>query len=274
MTDSQYAGPIPTVYDRLLVPLLFEPYAHEVAGRVARLTGGRILEIACGTGVVTRALCAAVPQAEIVATDLNCDMLALARDRVASPRVRWQTADVMALPFPAEAFDIAVCQFGVMFFADVEQSFRNVERVLVRGGAYIFTVWRDLLHNDAARLVAEAAAAEFPDDPPNFLARTPYGHDDPVGLEGALQRAGFSEITRETIECRSHVRSGAALAGLVEGTPLRMEIEARASKRLDAVVTAALALGEKQFGAAPTDLRMSAYIFCARKAGREERMAH
>ena len=263
--DAEFTGAIPDLYDRLLVPLLFEPYARDVADRVATLGGRRILEIACGTGVVTRALYAVVPDADIVATDLNFAMLELARARASPPRVHWQAADVMALPFADRSFDVAVCQFGVMFFPDIEQSFRNVRRVLAREGVYIFNVWRDLSHNDAARLVSEAAAREFPDDPPEFLARTPYGHDDPDRIERALQLAGFSSIERETIEHPSHVESWGCLAGLVQGSPLRAEIEARASGRLVAVATAAAARGEELFGAAPIDVRMSAHIFIAHR---------
>ncbi len=262
--DAAFNGPVPEKYDRFLVPLLFEPYARDIAARVALLGAHNVLEIACGTGVVTRALCAAAPAADIVATDLNPAMIAVARERAASPRIRWQPADVMALPFADRTFDSAVCQFGVMFFPDIEQSFRNVRRVLVPGGVYIFNVWRDLAHNDLARLVSEAAAAEFPDDPPGFLARTPHGHDDPGRIEGALRHAGFQRIEHETVECRSFVDSWSCLEGLVSGSPLRAEIEARAPNRLGLVAMRAAALGEQRFGGAPLDVRMCAHVFTAR----------
>src|SRR5256885_6272735 len=117
-TDTGFAGSIPAIYDRYMVPLLFAPYAALVAERAKALAPSRILETAAGTGVVTEALHRALPDAEIIATDLNPPMLEQAAARVSAPKVRFQQGDALDLPFDGDSFDLVVCQFGVMFFPD------------------------------------------------------------------------------------------------------------------------------------------------------------
>jgi len=123
-SDTAYAGPIPAIYDRLLVPMIFASFAEDLAERVAALRPARVLEIAAGTGAVTRAMAKALPATvEIVATDLNQAMLDHAAATIASPRIAWRQADALALPFADQSFDAAVCQFGVMFFPDSSSAF-------------------------------------------------------------------------------------------------------------------------------------------------------
>src|SRR5438270_13193608 len=100
-TDTVFAGSIPAIYDRYMVPLLFAPYAALVADRAKALAPRRILETAAGTGVVTQALHRALPDAEIIATDLNPPMLEQAALRVNAANVRFQQADAVDLPFDA-----------------------------------------------------------------------------------------------------------------------------------------------------------------------------
>ena len=112
-TDKVFAGSIPAIYDRYLGPLIFEPYAADLAERLSGVRGGQVLETAAGTGIVTRALAQRLSDGvQIVATDLNQPMLDYAAAHLSSPRVRWQQADALALPFEASSFDAVVCQFG------------------------------------------------------------------------------------------------------------------------------------------------------------------
>jgi ubiquinone/menaquinone biosynthesis C-methylase UbiE len=127
----------PALYDRYMGPLLFEPYARLIAERSALLQPTRILETAAGTGIVTSAVNEAVPQAQIVATDLNPVMIDFAAQRVRSERVAFQRADAQDLPFPDGSFDLVVCQFGVMFFPDKVRANREAWRVLGSGGRYL-----------------------------------------------------------------------------------------------------------------------------------------
>ncbi|HXA72004.1 MAG TPA: class I SAM-dependent methyltransferase, partial [Stellaceae bacterium] len=139
--DQTFAGSIPALYDRHLGPMLFEPYALDMAERVARLAPKRVLEIAAGTGIVTRALSQKLPTVPIVATDLNQPMLDHAAARLSSERITWRQADAQALPFDDASFDVLVCQFGVMFFPDKAKAFSEARRVLAPGGRFLFNVW-------------------------------------------------------------------------------------------------------------------------------------
>src|SRR5215469_14013615 len=118
-TDRVFTGSVPALYDRYLGPLIFAPYAADLARRVGAAAPSRILETACGTGIVTRAIAAALSDAaELVATDLNQPMLDHAAAQPGAARAVWRQADALALPFDDASFDIVVCQFGAMFFPD------------------------------------------------------------------------------------------------------------------------------------------------------------
>jgi SAM-dependent methyltransferase len=178
-TDTAFAGSIPKLYERYLVPLIFEPYAADLALRIVPRHPSRVLEIAAGTGVVTRQLAEALPPAvSIVATDLNQAMLNQAAAEGTSRPVEWRQADALHLPFPDEFFDVVVCQFGVMFFPDKVRAYAEARRVLRPGGQFIFNVWDRIDHNDFANTVTHAVGTLFPDDPPRFLARVPHGYHD------------------------------------------------------------------------------------------------
>jgi ubiquinone/menaquinone biosynthesis C-methylase UbiE len=152
------------------VPLQFEPFALDLGERLRDMTSGQVLEIAAGTGVVTRALARALPISVcITATDLNPAMLEQAKSHAGSDRVVWREADAMALPFPDEAFDRVVCQFGVMFFPDKPAGFREAHRVLRPGGRYLFNVWGD--RAGTARLLAmEVVGRSLGRDPLSLAA--------------------------------------------------------------------------------------------------------
>lgn len=264
-TDAVFSGSIPALYDRYLVPMLFVPYAQDLAARTAALGPRRILETAAGTGVVTEAIARAVPDAEIVATDLNQAMLDLAAVRITSPRVEFRQADAQLLPFPDSSFDALVCQFGVMFFPDRIAAYREARRVLKPGGWFLFNVWDGLAENPVSQMVATSVAALFPDDPPGFLGRVPFGYHHKSRIEEDLRAAGFEHIEAETVPKRSRIGSaGEAAIGLCHGTPLRAEIEAHGSGCLEEAtqtVAAALAgLGGPDGG---LDVPMSAHVFAA-----------
>ena len=264
-SDAEFTGLLPAIYDRHLGTLLFEPYAADVAQRANALKPRFVLEVAAGTGIVTEALARALPDATIEATDLNQAMIDYAAARRSSPSVRWSQADAMSLPFDDGTFDLVVCQFGAMFFPDCAKAFAEARRVLRGGGMYIVSVWDGLENNDIPRIVSDAAASIFPDDPPLFLRRTPYGHGDPLAVEGELRGAGFSSVVVERVERRSQAPSAkAAATGLVEGTPLRHEIEAHDARRLADVVDAAERALKAAFGSGPIDGLMSAFVFSAR----------
>jgi ubiquinone/menaquinone biosynthesis C-methylase UbiE len=173
-TDKVFAGSIPENYDRYIVPLIFEPFASDLAQRAASLSPSAILETAAGTGVVTRALAPRLsPDASYFVTDLNQPMLDYAASRPApSRRIKWGQADALALPFENATFDLVCCQFGAMFFPDRSSAYREAKRVPKPGGRFLFNVWDRIEENVFAEDVTNALAKIFPDDPPRFLART------------------------------------------------------------------------------------------------------
>ena len=263
--DVVFAGSIPVLYDKYLSPLIFEPYADDMARRLSGLKEGSVLEIAAGTGIVTSRLIKTLPPAvNLVATDLNQGMLDVAAVKDTASRVSWQQADAQALPFPDDAFDAAVCQFGVMFFPDKPRAFREARRVLRKGGRYLFSVWDSLAHNEITDLVVRAGADVFPNDPPQFLARTPHGHYDKDPIVAALKDAGFADVAVETVTKRARSATAAdAVTGLVQGTPMRSEIEARDAKRLQDVTDVATAKVRAMFGDGPIDSKIQAHVFTA-----------
>jgi ubiquinone/menaquinone biosynthesis C-methylase UbiE len=264
-TDKVFAGSIPEIYDRLLVPLIFEPYARDLAARVARFAPREVLETASGTGAVTSALVSQLPaQCRIVASDLNQPMLDRAAVRQAlAGRVTFQQADALALPFEDRTFDVVACQFGVMFFPDRIKGYREARRVLGPRGHFLFNVWGEIGANDFANAISEAVAALFPKDPPAFMARTPHGYHDIEGIRADLKAAGFTDISVETVDHTSKAATAReAATAFCQGTPLRSEIEARGGS-LEAATDAATALLAQRFGNGPIEGRIRAHVITA-----------
>ncbi|HEV8355700.1 MAG TPA: class I SAM-dependent methyltransferase [Gemmatimonadales bacterium] len=192
-TDRAFTGSTPELYETYLVPLIFEPYAVDLVNRLAARPLTRVLEIAAGTGVVTRTLAAVLPESvSIVATDLNQPMLDQAAALGTRRPVAWRQADAMRLPFGDETFDAVVCQFGAMFFPEKATAFAEARRVLGSGGVFMFNVWDRISENEFADTVTTALASLFPEDPPRFLARTPYGYYDRATIERDLAGGGFT----------------------------------------------------------------------------------
>ena len=261
--DTVFAGSIPELYETQLVPLIFEPYAADLARRVAALHPSSVLETAAGTGVVTRAMARLLPaHVELIATDLNQPMLDRAAAVGTERTVRWQQADAMRLPFDDASFDVVVCQFGVMFFPDKANALGEARRVLRPGGTLLFNVWDRIEHNEFAQTVTDALAGVYPSDPPRFMARTPHGSFDLAAVAGDLLQAGFSAAPRfETVAARSRAASASAAAiAYCQGTPLRSEIEARAPPSLAEATAACTAALVERFGAGPVDGKIQAHF--------------
>lgn len=264
-TDARFTGSIPALYDRYLVPLLFEPYADDLAARLRDLQRGLLVEIAAGTGVVTRALRKSLPAAvRIVATDLNEGMLAVGARRVDDSSVTWRLADAQQLPFDDATADAIVCQFGVMFFPDRQAGYREAKRVLRVGGRYAFNVWDRLGRNEVSDVVNRAVTALFPENPPRFYERTPFGYHDVATIRRELEGVGFRRVEIETVEKVSWSTSAEhAATGLCQGTPLRGEIEARDPARLEEATAAATEALIARFGRSSFENRMSAHVVTA-----------
>lgn len=263
--DSKFAGAIPQIYQRDLVPLIFEPYAADLCRQVLDRRPGTVLELAAGTGVVTRHLAARLPPAvSIVATDLNQAMLDEAVRAGTARPVEWRQADALQLPFPDHAFDAVVCQFGVMFFPDKVRALAEARRVLVPGGHLVFDTWDRIEHNDMIWTICGALDTLFPDNPPRFMHRGPHGYADKDAIARDLVDAGFGASDIALVAHRSRAASAREPAiGYCHGTPLRTEIEARGPAALARATDAAVAALETRFGSGPVEGRIQAWVAVA-----------
>jgi SAM-dependent methyltransferase len=259
--DAAFAGSIPQLYERFMVPLIFDPYSEDLIKRIVQRKPARVLELAAGTGAVTRRMSLRLPlDTDIVATDLNQGMLDQGLKQCKATNVEWRLADAMELPFPNASFDLVVCQFGVMFFPDKARAFAETRRVLRPGGAYLFNVWDALQYNEFAAATQAALAAHFPSDPPRFLERTPHGYNDPATIRGHLAAGGFTAVEHQVLPSRSHAPSARIPAtAYCQGTPLRAEIEARGDlQKATTVVESAL---ERHFGNGIIEGQIQALVF-------------
>jgi len=264
-TSARFTGSIPQIYDRHLGPVVFEPYAMDLARRVVVGDGASVLEIACGTGIVTRRLREHMPNgAKLVATDLNQAMIDHAQAHLADlPGIAYQVADAADLPFEDGLFDVAAMQFGLMFVPDKDQAAREARRVLKPGGTFLVSVWDEMRLNPFGRVAHETITHLFPDDPPQFY-KVPFGYTDPGVLRALLDGNGFKDVVVESVKLEARAPSARFFArGLVEGNPVRIAIEERGAQLapvVDAITSALVA----EFGDAPCVSRLQAWVATAR----------
>jgi ubiquinone/menaquinone biosynthesis C-methylase UbiE len=265
-TDKLFAGSIPEIYDRYLAPLLFEPYARDLAERIAGAGPQDLLETAAGTGVLTTAIVSRLPaQTRIVATDLNQPMLDYAAAKPSlRGRITSQQADAQALPFENATFDVVTCQFGLMFLPDRVKGYSEAGRVLRPHGRFLFNVWDRISDNHFADVVTDALAALFPQDPPRFMARTPHGYHDVARIREELSAGGFWNVSIETVDHTSKGKSASDVAiGYCQGTPLRNEIVARDASLLEEATNVAAGALAKRFGSGAIEGLIRAHVVTA-----------
>ncbi len=259
---TRFVGSIPELYERHLGPVLFEPYARDLAQRLPA-DARRVLEIAAGTGRVTRQLLAKLPaDGELVATDLNEPMLVEAQRQLSDRRVTWQAADAQALPFEAGRFDAVVCQFGLMFVPDKLLAVREMRRVLRPGGTLLLNTWDAIENNPATLALQSLAFATFPNDPPLFM-KTPFSMPDPQMLVDLAREAGFAQARVETVAKIGEAESARHLTtGLVRGNPLWNQLVERGvdAPAFEAAVEDVMT---RQFGEAPCRSSLSAHVLTA-----------
>ncbi len=265
---SQFVGDIPQNYDRFLGPVIFEDYADDLARRAAAIGPARVLELAAGTGVVSRKLRYALPkETRLVITDLNGPMLEVARSKFNSTEnVEFTTADAMHLDFPDNQFDLIVCQFGVMFFPDKVAAFKEALRVLRSGGSYLFNTWRPLVENPFASIAHDVTSQFFPDDPPLFY-HVPFSYPGPEAVCADMSAAGLVKIAHDAVDLTKPVTDWRQFAhGLVYGNPLIDEIRRRGGVDADDVLSAIETELRTRHGAEPASMPLRATVFQGRAA--------
>lgn len=258
---SAYAGSIPAEYDNKLGPMLFEPNARELAGRLPK-SASRVLEIAAGTGIASRHLLAHLgPDASLVVTDLQPAMLDVAASKVGGdPRVTLRQVDAHTLPFGDAAFDVVVCQFGLMFLSDPGVGLREIRRVLVDGGVLLLSTWGSLADNPVARIALEEVQRALPDAPP-FLV-TPFTMHDADAVIELLHAAGFTYVQSNAIELTAESPSAyAAATGILCGSPTYTQLQQRGITDPRALIDVVAARLAREGGFAPMRLPMRANLF-------------
>ncbi len=266
----QFTGKIPKNYDEGLGPVIFEPYAEDIAARAKALNPRKVLELAAGTGIVTRVLRNELPsKAKIVATDLNDAMLDVARVKFRFwEGVSFKVVDAMDIAQRDASFDLLLAQFGIMFMPDKVASLREAWRVLKPGGTYLYNVWDSQAANPFAGIADELIGSFFKSDPPGFY-KVPFHYHDPDQLRQDAESAGFVDVSVEKVEKTGVIRSYHSFANaFVFGNPVHMEIEERGTgvtpeQARDAVRETFV----ETFGAEPAKMPLSAFVVTAKKPG-------
>ena len=260
---AAFSGSVPKTYHTFLGPMIFEDYAKDMARRLAVKPGERVLELACGTGIVTQEILRTLPAgASLVATDLNEAMIAVARPTLgADPRVALSVADACALPFGDGSFDAMACQSGLMFVPDKVKALQEARRVLKPGGRYVFNVWDALEHNPISKAVHETLGALYPADPPMFLAKMPFGWSGRAEIERVCRAGGFATVTLETVGFPCVAASAAdAARAWIDGTPLSAALVERGVSDSAPVRAAVEKVLAERFGEAPCRSTMRAVV--------------
>jgi SAM-dependent methyltransferase len=226
----------PQFYDELMGPVQFGPFAADLAARMPPGLHGKVLEIACGTGLLTRELRKRLlPSVDLFATDLGPQMLEYAKQHVTASGVTWAQADAQDLPFADGEFAAVVSSFGLMFPPDRRKAFSEARRVLAPGGLLLFNVWDRIEENPHALANAQAVEARCPGDA-DMKFRTPYELHDPGLLRTLLEEAGFRDIGIETRRIAITDADPRRIAtGQIRGTP-RAALLAQRGIPLEAVI--------------------------------------
>jgi len=245
--SATFSGP--QYYDRHLGPIQFDPFAAELVRRLPPRPPGNVLEIACGTGLVTKRLRERLdPALRLTATDLSTTMLDYARAQLGEhDGIEWRDADALKLPFPDGAFGAVVCGFGIMFVPDRQAMLKEARRILVDGGILLFSVWDRIEENPHAMASAKVVEAMFPGDA-EMRFRIPYEMHDPALLRQLLAGARFREPCIETKRIPFDGQDPRNIAtGQIRGTPRSVLIEKK-GVALDLVINKVAAALEKRGG--------------------------
>ena len=253
-------------YDEFFGPLYFEPYAIEVAKRIDPAGVSIALEIAAGTGRVTRHLRKRLPvSTKLIASDISEDMLAVAKKKLSDLDIEWQSIDAQALPFNNHSIDLVVCCFGYMFVPDRAKAFAEAYRVLKPGGLFIFTTW-DNLESNGASYTSRSIAEKYLDEPLPQSSNLATSMSEEAVIKPLLLDAGFSNISIEKVALFSvSATAKEAAHGLVEWGPLSQRIREQNPAWIDEIKKEVEKELAKKYGAAPMVAPISAVISQARK---------
>jgi ubiquinone/menaquinone biosynthesis C-methylase UbiE len=247
-------------YDQFFGPLFFEPYAIEVVKRIDPTPGSIVLEIAAGTGRVTRHIRERIaPSVKLIASDISEEMLAIAKKKLNHLDIDWQTIDAQQLPFRDKSIDLVVCCFGYMFVPDKPKAFAEVYRVLKPGGLFLFTTW-DALENNAASYTSKAIARKYWEEPLPESYDLATSMNDEAVIMPLLQNAGFAKIAIEKVGLFSVSPTAKEAAFALVRGGIYEEIKKRNPAWIDEIRSKVEKELAEKFGAAPMVAPISAVI--------------
>jgi len=232
-----FGGSISQNYEDYLGAFLFEPYAADLAGRIRFDDIQRILELACGSGRLTRHIAESLPHTvSLTATDLSEDMIAVAKGKLSDDRITWAVADMQNQPFENGSFDVVVCQFSLMLVPDQARALSEIFRVLRPGGKLLFSTWTDLAYNRlwaiGDRVIKEALGKS-----PLLQDPGPFALDDAIAVQQLLSKTGFSGIRVATVTNTGEIESAEKAAyGLIYGLPVSLFIQKHQPEALPVIL--------------------------------------
>jgi len=259
-TSTPLTGFNPEIYDRYSVPIYFEPYALDLFNRIDPAPLKSVLEIACGTGAVTRYLRKTLlPETKLVASDLSSDMLEYAKKKLQNEKIEWVIADACQLPFADDSFDLVVCQFGYMFAPDKPKAFREAYRVLRVGGSLLIATWDSIEFNEATQIVRGTFIKMFGGLPPESLL--PFSMNDDHELKLLFEASGFKDISVEHV-LKNAVAASAMDAATSAGRAGLMynEIMKRNPSGLQKFIDTLFTEFKEEFGESPMIAQMQAVV--------------
>lgn len=254
-----FSGSIAENYEKYRAPMFFTPTAKNMVSRLSENLSS-ILEIAAGTGQVTRLLKEKYPEARIVSSDINSDMLSVAKSIVGEKGIEWAIVNAEEIPFDANTFDSVVCQFGVMFIPDKQKSVNEVYRVLKPGGRFIFSTWDKIENQRIAGLANEIITSFFKDDPPQFF-KIPFSMSDPREMDTLMRNAGFKDISVKNVRLEGSSASAEdAAKGFTLGNPVYSAICERDESAVPEILKTMAGVFKKEFGASTLQIPLSEFV--------------
>jgi ubiquinone/menaquinone biosynthesis C-methylase UbiE len=249
-------------YDFYLGPILFEPYARYLASKIDTANVKSVLEIACGTGRVTRHIRKALlADIKLMATDISNDMLNIAKRELENTGIDFKTEDAQNLSFADNSFDLVICQFGMMFLPDKEKGFDEIFRVLKPGGKFMFFTWDDTLKLPLFKLlVNDLVLPHFEgEDTTRFFV--PFSLHQPKVLIDFMKNAGFKNVETNNVILKSGSPLPKNIAdGLFRKHPLGKEIMAKEPSVFETVASKFQEEIAIQFGAENPVFDLSAFL--------------
>jgi ubiquinone/menaquinone biosynthesis C-methylase UbiE len=261
-----FSGSIPEIYEEFLGEFMFEPFAEDLVSRIGVRGVENVLELACGTGRLTRRLLGCLPASvKLIATDINSGMLAVARNKTLSDNVRWDVVDMTEMSYKDQWFDVIVCQFGLMLVEQKQKALSEMSRVLKANGKLLFNVWGKLEENKIWEIGIKVMGS-FLKENPIPPAISPFSMKDEGQTRRLMEQAGFRGVKISAVTKTGTIASARQAAkGFIEGLPIREIIMRRDPQLITKIEDTLEKELIEQLGDHPMHSTLSAWVVEATK---------